>query len=42
MIYFEQFFDKKSDLLESIENYKTSGDMYNPKLWNKKKECLDK
>ncbi len=36
MIYFEQFFDKKSDLLESIECYKTSGEMYNPKLWSKK------
>ena len=32
MIYFEQFFEKKSDLLESIECYKTSGEMYNPTL----------
>jgi hypothetical protein len=36
MIYFEQFFDKKSNLLESIECYKTSGEMYNPELWSKK------
>ncbi len=36
MIYFEQFFDKKSDLLESIECYKTSGDIFNPELWSKK------
>ena len=32
MIYFGQFFEKKSDLLESIECYKTSGEMYNPTL----------
>jgi hypothetical protein len=36
MIYFGQFFEKKSDLLDSIECHKTSGEKYDPSLHYKK------